>query len=66
MQEMRRGVGQGCPVSAQIFIFVVEIMALNIKNAEDINGIELPDGIESKLSQYADRATSTLANLESV
>ena len=53
-------------MSAQIFILVVEIMALKIKNAEDINGIEVPGGIESKLSQYADDSTLTLANLESI
>ena len=55
IQDMRRGIREDFPVFAQIFTLVLEIMSLNIKNADDINGFELPGGIESKLSQYADR-----------
>ena len=54
IQSMHRGVRQGCSVSAQIFILVVELLTLNIKNAKDIKGIKLPGGAESKVSQYAD------------
>lgn len=66
IQSMHRGVRQGCPVSAQIFILVVELLALNIKNAKDIKGIKLPGGMESKISQYADDSTLTLGDLESI
>ena len=58
---MHRGVRQGCPVSAQIFILVV--LALNITNAEE--GNRLPGGMESKISQYADDSTLILGDLES-
>ncbi|MEW8547309.1 MAG: reverse transcriptase family protein, partial [Candidatus Thiodiazotropha sp.] len=66
IQSMHRGVRQGCPVSAQLFILVVELLALNIRNAKDIKGIKLPGGMESKISQYADDSTLTLSDLDSI
>jgi exonuclease III len=48
-----RGIRQGCPISANIFILVVEILAHAIRKNPDIQGIKI-DGIEFKISQYAD------------
>jgi hypothetical protein len=48
-----RGIRQGCPISANIFILIVEILAHAIRNEAQIHGINI-GGIEYKISQYAD------------
>ena len=57
---MKRGVKQGCPLSALLFILVVEILALQIKNNNKIKGYKLKYKTHErlvKISQYADDAT---------
>jgi hypothetical protein len=54
---IHRGIRQGCPVSAILFILVVEILALKLKQNGNIKGItvQLGDNINQfLLSQYAD------------
>jgi hypothetical protein len=48
-----RGIRQGCPISANLFILVVEILACAIRQNNRIKGIKIGDA-EFKLSQYAD------------
>jgi hypothetical protein len=48
-----RGIRQGCPISANIFIIIVEIIAHAIRKNPGIQGIKI-DGIMYKISQYAD------------
>ena len=48
-----RGIRQGCPISANIFILIVEILAHSIRNDPRIHGIKI-DGKVYKVSQYAD------------
>jgi hypothetical protein len=48
-----RGIRQGCPVSAYLFLLIVETMANAIKNNDQIKGIKI-NGREYKISQYAD------------
>jgi hypothetical protein len=48
-----RGIRQGCPLSALLFITVVELLATAIRNNPKIRGINI-DGIEWKIGQYAD------------
>ena len=48
-----RGIRQGCPISANIFIIIVEILAYAIRTNKRISGIII-DGCEFKISQYAD------------
>ena len=53
---LKRGIHQGCPVSALLFIIIVEILALIIKQSPH-KGIVVQIGEqirEMKLSQYAD------------
>ena len=37
--EIKRGIRQGCPLAALLFILVVEVMALKIKQNNNIRGI---------------------------
>jgi hypothetical protein len=48
-----RGIRQGCPISANIFIIIVEFLANAIRNNNSITGIKIA-GVEFKISQYAD------------
>ena len=68
---MQRGIKQGCPISAVLFILVTEIMATKIRNDININGIKIKDsrnGIvyELKISQYADDTTLMLKDIKDV
>lgn len=44
------GVHQGCPLSPLLFIVVIEILALTVKQCSDIHGVR----IDSKISLHAD------------
>ena len=57
--EIKQGIRQGCPLSALLFILVAEIMALKVKQNNDIHGIEVHhnnsnEKKEFKISQLAD------------
>ena len=56
-----RGLQQGCPLSAPIFALVVEILALKIRKAEDIQGITV-SGQLFTISQYCDDTTVFVKN----
>ena len=51
-----RGIRQGCPISALLFLLVVEILAINIKENKDINGIQV-ENEEIHITQMADDTT---------
>ena len=63
--NMSRGVRQGCPLSAYLFIAVAEILAIKIRNNAGIEGIKIGD-TEIKVIQMADDTTSFLRNEESL
>jgi len=63
--KVTRGIRQGCPVSALIFVLVAEIMAVKIRKNNDIKGILLPGG-EVKLSQLADDTTLFMSDETSI
>ena len=58
---MIRGISQGCPLPALLFLFVAEILAIKIKkkNNQNINGIAI-NNIEIKNIQHADDLTVVL------
>jgi len=65
--KIHRGIRQGCPVSALLFILVAELMAINIRANKDINGIRLPDRDEDiKVSQVADDTTLFVRDITSI
>ena len=55
---LERGVRQGCPVSPMLFVIGVEILALKIRQGNQIKGITLPNFTKSiRILQYADDTT---------
>ena len=60
-----RGIRQGCPISALLFILVAEVMAINIRNDKHIKGITLGH-LELKVTQYADDTTLFMADNNSL
>ena len=55
--NVKRGVRQGDPLSPSLFIIVLELLALSIRNNDQIKGIEV-GGSEIKLVTFADDMTS--------
>ena len=62
----KRGVRQGCPLSALLFVLVVEILALNIKQSDQVKRIDIMGEHLDPISQFADDSTLILADPESV
>ncbi len=67
--QLSRGIRQGCPVSALLFIVTMEIMALNIKQSNSIKGIEISlygKTNNVKIKQYADDSILFLRDLDQI
>ena len=55
---------QGDPLSPYLFVTVVEILAIAVRNQANIKGIEI-NCLETKLLQFADDTTAVLSDLNS-
>lgn len=67
--SIKRGIRQGCPVSALLFIIVVEVLAIDIKSNKEIKGISISFNNhikEIKICQYADDGHLFLYNQKSL
>ena len=67
--NISRGIRQGCPLSALLFIIVAEILAITIRNCSDIKGItvNLNDSEHKiKITQLADDTTLFLKNTNEI
>ena len=51
--KLSRGVKQGCPLSAYVFIIAIEMLAVKIRSNNNIKGLEIR-GLKTKVSLYAD------------
>jgi archaellin len=63
--NLSRGIRQGCPLSALLFILVVETLAIKIRHSPSIKGINI-NGRRVTLSQLADDTTLFLEDSESL
>ena len=59
---LHRGIRQGCPVSALLFIIAVEVLGLRIRQCKDIDGFVSDASASIKLTQYADDCLLFLRN----
>ena len=57
--SIQRGVRQGCPLSPYLFILCIELLTNQIRNNENISGINIC-GFELKNACYADDASLIL------
>ena len=53
-----RGIRQGCPISAMLYLFVAEILALKLRENNNIPGVKINYSTEIKTIQHADDITS--------
>ncbi len=63
--KVSRGIRQGCPISALLFLLVVEVMSLHIKQNQKIEGIPIGN-FDIKISQLADDTTLFLRDIDSL
>ena len=60
-----RGIRQGCPISAMLFIIVVELLSTHIKNSPNVRGIDINNDT-FVITQLADDTTLFLNDRNSV
>ena len=65
--KMERGIRQGCPISALLFILVIEKMAVKIRANDHIKGFKIIYSMkEIKILQHADDCTIPTKDSDSI
>jgi len=64
--KIERGVRQGCPLSALLYVLCLEVLTTNIRKDQNIEGIKLSDNLEHKVCAYADDMNIITNSLNSV
>jgi len=59
---LERGIRQGCPVSAYLFIICAELLAIKLRNSDSIKGITIGD-CNYRVMQFADDTVIMANNL---
>ena len=63
--DIKRGVRQGCPLSALLYVLCAEVLGITIRNEPSIKGFHF-NNEEHKSSQYADDMYASVTDLISV
>ena len=63
--QLSRGIRQGCPISALLFVLVAEILSIKLRSDINVKGI-LVGKVEYKICQLADDTTIFIKNLKSL
>jgi len=63
--QVTRGIRQGCPISAMLFLLVVELLSAYIKQSQDIEGLTVGDETYV-ITQLADDTTLFVKNEKSI
>ena len=63
--KIKRGVRQGDPIAAYSFTLAIELLALEIRDNENIKGIQI-NKTNIKLSMYADDMTGLVVGIPSI
>ena len=63
--KIKRGVRQGDPIAAYLFTLAIELLAINIRENDQIKGIQI-NNTTIKLSMYADDMTGLVIGINSI
>ena len=65
--KMGRGIRQECPISALLYLFVADILAIKIKENRNIEDISFKNSeIEVRSVQHADDLTVSVKNIRNI
>lgn len=65
--SLSRGVRQGCPLSALLYVLVAEVLGSSLRASPDIVGVTIPGSSEQAVtSQYADDTTVIVSSFPSI